>query len=403
MPKPRIHVGLEIGTSKVGFVVGETRPDGGIKILGLSHVPSRGVLKGEIVDADAARACVGEALQKVEEESGHDVRDVHLAVKGGHAGGTNVTRELEIPAPPGQVGMADVEELFEAARDVTLPPDQALVHTLPRTFRLDGRPERNPVGQFGRHLEGDFHLVHGDKSRIHQRVRCVTQLTLGVEEIVFSPLAAAQVVLGEAQKQQGSVLIDLGGGTTDYVLYVDGAPAASGSVAVGGDHVTNDLALVLEIPLRDAETCKVKEGSVYFDARAVARGTTAAVPGQDGREIDVNLMNHVIHLRVREILDLVKARLDATGLLEEARAGVFLTGGGSQLRGVAELAGKVFRCTVNDQSEAASPGNRATQQRPQYATLIGLVRHAQVREWREQARRGPLPWGKRLGHWLGVA
>jgi len=404
MARAKLHVGLEIGTSKVGFVVGESRPDGGIKILGLAHTQSRGVRKGEIVDVEAAKQSINEALLKVEAESGHEVSEVYLAVTGGHVGYVNVSTDLDIPSPPGQVEVVDLEELCEAAREVKLPQDQALIHTIPRQFKIDGRLERNPVGQFGKVLKGDFHIIHGDRNRIHNSVRCVNQLSLGVADIVFSPLAAGHVVLGEAQKQEGAVLIDLGGGTTDYLLYADGSLIASGSIPLGGEHVTNDIALVLEIPLQAAESCKTREGSVYFNSKATPQLTPLPdVRGLEGREIDLNLLNQVIHLRVREILELVKQRLEATGRLQAAHAGVFLTGGGSLLKGMAELVGNVFMMKVNEQPEDVSSGSKTTLRLPQYATLIGLVRYAQVRERRLNPKKGAMSLGERIGGWLGVA
>ena len=404
MARSKLHVGLEIGTSKVGFVVGETRPDGGIKILGLSHAPARGVRKGEIFDVEAAKQSINEALLKVEAEARHEVSEVYLAVSGSHVGYVNVSTDLDIPTPPGHVEVVDLEELCEAAREVKLAPDQAPIHTIPQHFRLDGRLERNPVGQFGKVLKGDFHIIHGDRNRIHNAVRCANQLSLGVADIVFAPLAAGHVALGEAQKQEGAVLIDLGGGTTDYLLYADGALVASGSIPIGGEHVTNDIALVLEMPLQAAEICKTREGSVYFNSKAASRPTVFTdIRGLEGREVDLNLLNQVIHLRVRETLELVKQRLEATGRLPQARAGVFLTGGGSILKGVSELVGNVFGMKVNEQPEDTSSGNRTTLRLPQYATLIGLVRYAQIRERRLNPKKGPISLGERIGGWLGVA
>lgn len=404
MARSKLHVGLEIGTSKVGFVVGESRQDGGIKILGLAHTQTRGVRKGEIVDAEAAKQSINEALLKVEGESGHEVSEVYLSVTGGHVGYVNVSTDVDIPSPPGQVEVVDIEELCEAAREVKLPQEQALIHTIPRQFRLDGRVDRNPVGQFGKILKGDFHIIHGDRNRIHNAVRCVNQLSLGVADIVFSPLAAGHVVLGEAQKQEGAVLIDLGGGTTDFLLYADGSLVASGCVPLGGEHVTNDIALVLEISLQAAEVCKIRQGSVYFNSKAAPQLTALPdIRGLENREIDLNLLNQVIHLRVREILELVKQRLEATGRLSQAKAGLFLTGGGSLLKGMPELAGSVFGMKVNEQPEDASSGSRTTLRMPQYATLVGLVRYAQVRERRTSPKKGPMSLGERIGGWLGVA
>lgn len=404
MARPKLHVGLEIGTSKVGFVVGESRQDGGVRILGIAHSLSRGVRKGEIVDAEAAKQSIREALEKVEAESGHEVSDVYLAVSGGHVGSINLTTRVEIPTPPGQVETVDLEDLNDSARRITLPPDHALIHTIPSQFRLDGRVDPNPVGQYGNILEGDFHIIHGDRNRTHKAIHCVQQLSLGVADIVFSPLAASQMILREDQRQEGVVLIDLGGGTTDYLLYANGALVASGSIPLGGEHVTNDIALVLEMPLQAAELCKSREGSVYFDSKLPPRlSPLRDVRGMENREIDFNKLNEVIYWRVWEILELVKQKLEATGRLTQAKGGLVLTGGGSLLTGVADLASKVFGMKVADQTEPARGGSRPPTHMPQFATLIGLVRYAQVRELRATPKKGPMSLGERIVGWLGVS
>jgi cell division protein FtsA len=404
MARPKIHVGLEIGTSKVGFVVSESRPDGGTKNLSFGHSVSRGVRKGEIVDAEAVKQSIREALDKIEAESGHEISEVYLAVSGGHIAGVNVSTSVEIPTPPGQVELVDIEDLHDEARRITLPQDHALIHTMPNQLRLDGRVELNPVGQFGKLLEGDFHIVHGDRNRTQKAIQCVQQLSLGVADIVFSPIAAAHVALSEEQKREGVVLIDLGGGTTDFLLYAHGQLVVSGSIPLGGEHITNDIALVLEMPLQAAEQCKSREGSVYFDSKLETRPKLLReVRGLENREIDCNKLNEVIHWRAREMFGLVKQRLEATGRLSQAKAGLVLTGGGSLLTGIAELAGRTFGLRVIGAPEVPKNGTRPGGSLPQFSTLLGLVRYAQIRELKEQPKKGAMSLGERIVGWLGVS
>src|SRR5947199_23523 len=233
-------VGLEIGTSKICVVVGETRPDGTLKILGVGQAPSRGVRKGEIVDFETAMKCVHEAVVDAEQKSDVMIRSVFVAVAGGHIQGFNNRGCVVLPEDRDEIDDQDVEDVKVNAREVSIPAQNAFLHSVIQHYHVDGQDGvLNPVGMLGQKVEADFHIIHGVRTRIQNTIRCVKELPLEVEDVVFGALASAQVVLTQHQKNLGALVVDIGGGTTDYILYVDGAIKQSGVLTVEEDPFIN--------------------------------------------------------------------------------------------------------------------------------------------------------------------
>lgn len=401
MPRSKLYVGLEIGTSKTCAVVGELRPDSGIRILGVGQVPSRGVRKGEIIDFERAQGCLHDALIKAEERCGQAIKKVYLSISGAHIESTNNRGSIRVSNGK-EVTDRDVAEVQELARDFELPQSHAPLHSMVRSYHLDGQDvSQSPLGLAGQVLEADYHIIHGIRTRIQNTIRCVRELPMEVEDIVFAPLASAQVVLNRSQRDQGALVLDIGGGTTDYVLYHKGAVVASGCLGVGGDHITNDISMVLRVPMKVAEKLKTQYGSVFFDSRkdgnvmVIENGSEAPI------EVDENMLNQIIHLRVREMLELVARRLEPAGLLKLAGAGLFLTGGSSLLEGLGDLAQAIFKLPVQRDSGLGQTGARANFDNPQYSTPIGLVRFGQLMD-SQAAKRGPASGlSGKIGGWLG--
>jgi cell division protein FtsA len=380
MAREDIIVGLEIGTSKVCAVVGETRHDGTVKILGVGQTPSRGVRKGEIVDFDTAGKCVREALADAEEKSDVAIHSVYLAVTGGHMDSFNNRGSVLIPEDRDEICEEDFEDVQAAAREVSIPAPNMFVHSILQHYYVDGQDGvLNPIGMLGRKLEADFHIIHGVGNRIKNTVRCVKELDIDVEDVVFAPLAAAQVVLDLNQKNLGALVIDMGGGTTGYVVYVDGAVKQSGCLAIGGDHITNDLSLGLRIPMAKAEKIKLDEGSVI---------TGNSLPGETvvlkdetgfaGKEVEREMLNTIIHCRVRETFELIKRELDNANYLDFLGAGLLLTGGSSMLKGVNHLAEEIFGMPVHVTHAQTVSGVTSAFENPQFSTAIGLIKYAQA-------------------------
>jgi cell division protein FtsA len=380
MAREQIVVGLEIGTSKIAAVVGDVRPDQPLRILGVGLTPSRGVRKGEIVDLDTASRCVRDALADAETASDVDIRSVYLGVSGAHIRSFQSRGSVQITEEQGEVDMEHIHQVQEDARKVQLPPDQCFLHTILQHYYVDGQDEvLNPVGLQGGRLEADFQIVHGAIKRISNSIRCVRELGVEVTHPVFNGVAAAQVVLNADQKNAGAVMIDMGGGTTDYVAYNHGAVRACGSIALGGDHITNDISLGVRIPMARAEWLKVNEGGVLLVGEP-AEGRVVLKPeaGFAGCSIERKLLNTIIACRVRETFELVKRELDAARAFKYLGGGILLTGGCSLLEGIDELAGEVFGVPVRLTHAHAVSGPASAFENPQLSAAIGLIKYAQA-------------------------
>lgn len=378
MARDSIVVGLEIGTSKVCVVVGETRGDGTIRILGVGQAPSRGVRKGEIVDFETAGKCIREALVDAEEKSDVMIGSVYLGVTGAHIMGFNNRGAVSIPEERDEICEEDFEDVQASAREVSIPAPNMFVHSLLQHYYVDGQDGvLNPIGMLGRKLEADFHIIHGVATRIKNSVRCVKEVGPEVLDVVFNPLATAQVLLDQNQKGLGALVVDFGGGTIDYVVYSDGAVQQSGSLAIGGDHITNDISLGLRIPMAKAERLKVEEGSVILGSSRP--GETIVLKdetGFAGKEVDREMLNTIIHCRVREAFELLKKRLEEEDLLPFLGAGMMLTGGCSLLKGINHLGEEIFGMPVHLTHAQTVSGLTSAFENPQFSTAIGLIKYA---------------------------
>ena len=383
MPKPHIYVGLEVGTSKVCAVVGEVRPDGSLKILGIGDVPSAGVRKGEIIDFELASTCAYNAIRAAEDKADLEFRKVYLSVTGSHIVSLNHRGCVRIPEDQREITIDDVKELKKIAREIAIPEANAFLHTHIRHYFVDGQEGvEHPVGMCGTQLEADYHIIHGIRTRLQNAIRFVRELPMEVDDIVFSPLASAQIMLSRQEKEEGALVIDIGGGTTDYVLYNSGSVCQSGCIAVGGDHINNDISMVLKLPHNLAEKLKVSYGSAVLDD-SIANNSIVLTDETrfNGREIDLQELHKIIYMRLAEIFECVKKPLDAWGHLDRAGSGIFLTGGTSLLKGIDRVALQVFGdIPVVRSRPAPVNGTTAVAEDPRYSTPIGLIRYAQLQE-----------------------
>ncbi len=380
MGKDRIVVGLEIGTSKVCAVSAELKKDGTIQILGVGEAPSRGVRKGEIVDIENCGKCIREALADAEEKSDVMIKNVYLGITGAHIQSYNNRCSFTLPEDRGKIEEEDFHRVQEAAFTAPIPAQNKYLHTILQHYYVDGQDGiLNPVGMHGRKLEADFHIVHGIANRIQNSVQCMMDLDIEIEDIVFTPYAAAQAVLDATQKTSGAILVDIGGGTSGYIVYAGGAVKQSGVIGIGGDHITNDLSLGLRIPMGKAERLKIDEGSCIMGGSIP--GETVVLKdehGFAGREIEREMLNTIIHMRIRETFELLKRELDRGRYHEYAGAGMVLTGGSSALRGIKHVAEEIFQMPVQICQAQNITGVTTAFENPQYSTAIGLVKYAQA-------------------------
>ncbi len=347
--------------------------------------------KGEIHDFPQVRACVKDALVKAEDASDVEIGSVFLAVTGAHIQGVNNRGSFRLPDGESVIDEDHIREAREIARSVAIPQDHVYLHHIIRRFGVDGfEHASSPVGLSGKTVDADFHVVHGIRSRIENQVRCVREMPLDLDDVVFAPIAAAQVALDREARERGALVIDIGGGTTDYALYLDGAIEASGCIPVGGDHVTNDIHLVTGLAFSKAEQLKIREGDASADpARSVGTVKVSDEKGFAEAEVKRQLLNDIIRQRLEETLRLLLRRLPE-GSVERIGTGVFLSGGTSLMRGFGELAHGIFHRDIYRPEPPELSGVQASFKDPQFTTALGLIRYAQIVEAEREPKRGVL-------------
>jgi cell division protein FtsA len=373
----------------VRAVIGESRDDGHLMITGLGECPSRGVRKGEIVDFDNALACVREALQLAEENGRVIINQIHLVVSGGHIMSLINRGSVPIMNSRKEITDSDVDQVLATARAVSLSPDRQVLHTICQYFHVDDQEGViDPEGMEGSKLSVDMLIIHGVLMRLRNVVKVVRTVRVDVDDVAFGGLCAALAVLTAEDKESGSVVLDLGGGTTDYVVYAHTAIAAAGSFGVGGDHVTNDIARGLRIPIADAERLKEDAGSAMVEM--AARSRKVALPaesGLPGRAVKLSDLHTIVHLRMEETLNLVKSDLIGQNLLHSLGGGVVLTGGGAHMKNIARLAEKVFGLPCRIGRPRGIAGLAVVTEGPEYAATVGMVRYG-IKSMEQKERSG---------------
>jgi cell division protein FtsA len=371
-----IIVGLEIGTSKVCAVVGELNDEGALNIVGLGQARSRGVRKGEIVDARAVEEDVRHAIVEAEQMADVEIRSVYLGVTGGHIRGFNNRGVHPVVSADREISEEDVQDVVKNAKAINLPADNSVLHAIRQHFLVDGHVGvTDPVGMLGARLEVDVHVVHGHLNRLQNAIRVVKGMQLEVDEVVFNGLASSLAVLAPTQKEMGALVIDIGAGTTDYVVYSGGVIKHTGVLAVGGDHVSNDLAFGLKVPLGRAEQLKIEHGSAFMED--AVKGRTLNVTSELGlplNTVNVEHLQRIMTLRLEEIFQLIAQDLEQAGLLGYLGAGVFLCGGCARIPGLAQLATQVLDLPVSVGKTTSVSGLKSTLDQPEFSTPIGLVK-----------------------------
>lgn len=378
MPKnSNIIVGLEIGTSKVCAAVGEVDESDAITIIGLGQSRSEGVRKGEIVDFERAADAVRVALAEAEQTSNVEIRSVYLGVTGSHIQAFTSHGFHPIPTIGRQINEQDVREVLRNAKTVNLPEGNSVLHCIRQNFIVDGNENvKNPVGFSGRKLEVDVLVVHGMETRLKNSSQLVKEeLLIHVEHTVFNGIASLLAVLDTEQKELGTLVIDFGGGTTDYAVVVDGLIKHCGVIAVGGDHVSNDLAIGLKVPLGRAEKLKIEYGSALVPNDV--RGKFISIQNELGlpaKNINLENLHLIMSARLEEIFEIIFRDLEERGLLDELRGGVVICGGGARIPRITELCERIFQLPTTIGTPIGFGGISASILKPEFATALGLVR-----------------------------
>lgn len=397
-------VGLDIGTSKVVAVVGEVNDAGEIDVVGIGSHPSRGLKKGVVVNIESTVQSIQRAVEEAELMAGCQIHSVYAGIAGSHVSSLNSHGVVAIK--DGEVVPSDVDRVIDAARAVAIPADQKILHVLPQEFVIDQQEGiREPVGMSGVRLEAKVHLVTGAVSAAQNIIKCIRRCGLEVDDIILEQLASSHSVLNEDEKELGVCLVDVGGGTTDIAVFVDGAIRHTAVIPIAGDQVTNDIAVALRTPAQHAEQLKIQYACAL---RQLANpGDTIEVPGvgeQPARQLTRQMLAEVVEPRYEELLALVQAELRRSGFQELAAAGVVLTGGSAKMEGAIDLAEAVFQMPVRLGVPQYVTGLVDVVCDPIHATGVGLLlfghRNRQYSGGDKLAEKGfPAVW-RRMKSWF---
>lgn len=400
-------VGLDVGTSRISVLVAERAAEGEIRIIGVGTQPSDGVRKGEVVSIDKAVKAIEKAIAQAERISGVEIRSAFAGVRGGQVQTFESRSLLPVAKPAVGVTPRDVKKAITAAQAIALPPDFEIIHVIPQRFAVDNQKDiANPEGMLGTRLEAMVLIVTGAITSIHNMIKSINQAGVEVEDIVFQPLASSIAVLRPEEQKSGVLLLDLGGGTTDYLLFQDDVIRSTGVLKVGGDHVTNDISIGLNLLHNQAEEVKKKYGSALISR--VSEGENFFLPvAMDRAETGISRqkLSRIIQLRMSEIFTLIRKELEEKGLFQSLGSGVIITGGNSLLENAAELGEKIFQMPVRRGNPRGVSGLREIIDGPSYAAAVGLVRYgfqqrAEEKSGRGKGGRGLIRPAKNIKGWL---
>ncbi|ADQ15026.1 cell division protein FtsA [Halanaerobium hydrogeniformans] len=346
--KRRIVTGLDIGTTKICALIAEVSEEDNIEIVGIGLAPSNGLRKGIVVDIDKTTHAIKSAIQKAERMAGQKVDSAYVGIAGAHIKSINSHGVVAVTGEEKEIKESDINRVLDAAKIIPVSSEEDILHVLPREFIIDGSPGiQDPLGMSGIRLEVETHIIKGVSTSIQNLVKSVLRAGLSVEEVVLEPLASSQAVLSEDEKELGVVLVDIGGGTTDVIVFHEGSIAHTSVLPVGGNHVSNDIAVGLRTPVSEAEKIKIMHGSVISER--VDDNDKIEVLSASGRErkmLSRKMLSQVIEPRMGEIFSLVKKELDKVGPRDLTPAGMVLTGGASLLEDSEELASNITELPV---------------------------------------------------------
>lgn len=369
-----IVVGLDIGTTKTCAVVGEAN-NGSVDIVGIGTYPSAGLRKGVVVNIESTVNSVKKAVDEAELMAGYEIDSAYTGISGAHIQGFNSPGI--IPIKDREVKTGDVKRVIDAARAVAIPLDRKIIHIIPQEFIVDDQDGiQEPVGMTGVRLETRVHIVTGVTTCAQNIIKCANRSGLHVHDIVLEQLAASEAILSSDEKELGVILIDIGGGTTDIAIFSNGHIQHTSVLALGGNHITSDIAVGLRTPVIEAEKIKIKYGCAF--PSMVNPSETIQVPSVGGREprhLPRRQLCEIIEPRVEEIFTLVQRELIKSGCDDLMAAGVAVTGGTALLEGLVELGERVFRLPVRIGYPTGIKGLMDVVNNPMFSTGVGLILH----------------------------
>ena len=392
-----IIFGLDIGTTKVCALVGEVR-EGRLQIIGLGMAPSRGMRKGMVIDVSEASLALAQAVEQAEQTSGYDLSQAIVSMAGEHISSTNNKGIVAIGRNDNGVAVSDIERALDVAQAIPVPPNRQIVHLIPRSYTIDEHDGvRNPIGMHGFRLEVETHIVTAARPALQNLTRCASNVGINSSEFVLNALASGEAVLDPNEREMGVIVADIGGGTTDLALYMQGKVWHTHVIPIGGYHISNDIAIGLRAPYEVAEQVKIQYGDCRPDK--IDPSTVFTVEPFGGEKIQVRRQDlaHVIEARVEEIFQHILEDVQRSGYDGLLPAGIVLTGGSAQLRGITEVAERI----LNVPARVAQPQNLVGMvdrlHSPSFSTSVGLLHWAMSDNQIYQPRAHNREWGRKMG------
>lgn len=373
----RTVVALDVGTTKICALIAEVgpSPDNLMRIVGVGHVPSRGIRKGVVVNVAEVAAVIAEAVQRAERTSGYEIASAYVGLSGSHINAVNSKGVIAISRGERGIRPVDVERALEAARAIDIPHNREIVHIIPRGFSVDGDAGvRDPLGMQAYRLEVEAHIVTGATSSVRNLIKCVQTTNVQIDAMVLEPLASGGAVLTDIEREMGVVLVDIGGGTTGIAIFIEGSIWHTVVLPTGGEQITNDIAIGLRTPYNTAEEIKIKYGHAQAEMVMPEEVVKIDVFGEDAQQqVPRQFLAEIIEARAGEIFEMVLKEIKRSGYDGLLPAGVVLCGGTAQLPGLKDLAREVMGLPTRIGEPENLRGLVDTLHSPAFATSVGLL------------------------------
>jgi len=375
LAEKNLVIGLDIGTTKICSIIGELSDEGRVEVVGVGTSPSTGLRKGMVVNIDATIHSIERAVEEAELMAGVKVKSLYAGIAGGHIKGINSRGVIAISRKDREISAEDIDRVIDAAKAVAIPLDREVIHVLSQSFTVDDQDGiKDPIGMSGIRLEAEIHIVTGAVTAVQNIIKSVNRAGFEVEDIILQPLASAEAVLTPDEKELGVAILDIGGGTTDIAIFHEGSIRHTCVLPLGGDHVTNDIAVGLRTPTSEAENIKKKFGCALASlVREEEEVEVPSVGGRQARRIFRRVLCEIVEPRLEEIYTLVKREIKMAGYEDLLAAGIVITGGTSLMDGSLEIAEKIFGLPVRRGYPTGIGGLVDVVNNPIYSTGVGLV------------------------------
>ncbi len=403
----RVIVGIDVGTTKICVLVGELDRDGKLNIVGVGTCPSQGLRRGVVVNIEETVTSIAAALDRAERLSGKKIISAYVGIAGSHIQSENSKGFVAISPSHRDIVHNDISRAMEVARAIAIPANREVVHVIPRGYVVDGQEGiKNPIGMSGFRLEVEAHIITGSVSSIYNLIKCVNKAHVEIESLVLEPLASGEAVLEDGETDLGVVLVDIGGGTTDVAVFADGAIWHTVVLPVGGNLITNDIAIGLRLPVGVAEELKITYG--HCDPSTIDEDDmidlSQYMPDCDDL-VPRKLIAEIIQARVEELFSMVHEEIKKAGYDGLLPAGIVVTGGTAELPGILAMAGQILDLPARIGSPLGLHGLADSINRPAYATAVGLLlwglsHSSLLTEEEEFEEEGAATLISRFGRWL---